>query len=368
MRGKRILFVSPALANGGIEQLARQWEDAVKKHGHTYVFAVLNYGGDTFDYFKSLGYKIYILKTVGDIGVVGFVKQYYKLIKAERIDVIHIPASPTSALALFAAMCAGCKNRIIHAHTNLYNTLTGKKWSGLKIKQFQWMNIFFSTTRLTGSSAAADYCFGRGCKDTILIKNGIDLDKFVFSNENRNKLRKNLNIENDFVIGSVGRLTYQKNQGYVIDICKSINSQGTICKLLILGEGEDEIRLKKKVEELELEDKVFFLGVTDDLSQFYNAMDAFVFPSRFEGLGIAAVEAQSCGTACYLSEYVPKDAIITEQTRVISISEDPSTWAKMILKDGGQRNMKGVEEARKAGYDRDRTISQLLDVYEGKYV
>lgn len=361
---KNILFVSPQLASGGIEQLAKQWAPVAKEQGFLYVFSVTVEGGSTYEYFRNGGYKIISTKAIGECGIRQFISQYIRIIKENKIDIIHIPASLSSGFILLAAFLSGCKKRIVHAHTNFYNTNGSKTSSSIELFFARTLNNVFSTDCLSGSESAAEYCFGKK-HNYLLIKNGINIEKFRFKSKKREEKRKELNIEDSFVIGNIGRFTYQKNQRFVIRIlkvlCEKYNSN---CKLIFLGEGEDELKLRDCIRSNNLEDNVLFLGTDSDLSSYYQAMDAFVFPSLFEGLGIAAVEAQASGTLTYISENVPDDAIISSSTKKISLSEGEERWADVIWSNRLNRNENGYNDAVNAGYSENDTIQQVIDVYK----
>lgn len=363
---KKVLFIVPQLGSGGIEKLVRQWYPEAKRNGIEYIFSVIVAGGKAYDFFSEQDCKIMKMEDIRSIGIRRFLLQYYKIIKKEKIDILHIPASPTAFLVMITACIAGCRNRIIHAHTNFYNSKNNKRWNKYGVLIFQVMNNIFSTLRITCSDSAANYCFGNFRKNTIvMLKNGIDINKYTYLEELREKKRKELHVENDFVIGNVGRFTYQKNQSFVIEILRELLKYNQNCKLILFGEGEDEQRLHKLVEKYGLQKKVLFLGVKSNLEAYYQAMDAFVFPSRFEGLGIAAVEAQAVGTLTYISEFVPDDTIISDSTIRLSLEQSPEKWAEIIWRRRELRNLRGKEEVIQNGYNQEETIKKMIDIYLG---
>jgi len=360
---KKIMFFVPKLGSGGIEQLAKQWYKAVENYGMKYSFVVMSEGGVSYDFFVERGYDVFAMKSARSIGFLNFLKQFFNLFIQEKFDIIHVPASRTSWILLALALITGCKARIIHAHTNFYNAADGRSSSKLSLRVIQILNNAFASCRLTGSKAAAEYCFGK-MKKNVLIRNGIDTNKFVFSEDKRNNIRENLNLKDYFLIGNVGRFTEQKNQMFCVDILSELKKDySSNCKLLLMGEGKDETILKEYARKKNVESDVLFLGITDDLSYFYSAIDAFVFPSLYEGLGIAAVEAQCEGLMTYVSEYVPDDAIASSSAQVISLSEGAKSWAKIIWSNRTKREKKAVEYVKKSGYDQNESIKKLMEVY-----
>jgi len=361
---KKILFHVPQLGSGGIEKLVEQWYPVAKKNGIEYVFTVMVPGGKMYDYFQNKGNKIYTVKEMGQVGVKNYIKQFYDIAKKEQIGGMHVPAAPTASLILLAGFLAGCKMRIMHAHTNLYIKEDGKEWDKKHLKAYMLLNNLFSNIKCTGASEAAEYCFGKKSHKAVLIRNGIDIEKFTFRQETRDRERERLGLGNCFVLGSVGRFAYQKNQEFVIRILKELMEKyGKQFKLLLLGEGEDEPKLRELVKELDLREQVLFLGTTNNLMPYYCAMDAFVFPSRYEGLGIAAVEAQCTGVMCYLSEQVPDDAIISERVLKLSIDDDASLWAETIYNGDNSRVADAWKDAKSNGYDEKQSVQDMIKVY-----
>lgn len=357
-----VLHVVPDLGSGGLEQLLKQWYPLAKENEIRFVFSVQSEGGVTYNFFQNEGCKIIRTERIVRIGFWKFVKQYKEIIRNNNIDIVHVPASPSSWLVLLAAKLSGCKCRIIHAHTNLYVRSSGNELPFAIRKCIMILNNKLSTIRLTGSSSAGKYCFGEN--DFELIRNGIDLEKFSFDKEARAIKRKELGVDSELLIGSVGRLVDQKNQQFLLRIANEIiNNKGTKCKIIFLGEGENKKVLEQIIKEYSLDSNVMFLGTTSNLAPFYFAMDAFVFPSKYEGLGIAAVEAQACGTQTFLSEFVPNDAIISSNTIVLSLDDSPEKWADIIICHH-ERNTHGVRDAQKCGYDVNETSKRVINIYK----
>ena len=357
------MFLLPKLGSGGLEQLAKQWYSVIENYGMKYCFVVLNEGGETSNFFANKNYDIFTLSPIGKIGVCEFIKQFYTLLRKEKFDIVHVPASRTSWIVLAISMLTGCKKRIIHAHTNYYNAAEGNASGKICLKLIQILNKMFATCRLTASNSAAEYCYG--CKnDAIMVRNGIDTKKFTFSESKRNAIRGNLGLNDCFVIGNIGRFTEQKNQKFCIDVlCELKKNYSVNCKLLLVGEGKDELMLKDVVHKNNLDSDVFFLGTKDDPSSFYSAMDAFVFPSLFEGLGIVAIEAQCEGLMTYISEYVPEDAVVSSNAKRIPLSDGAKTWAKNIWENRKNRMRNAVLDVVKSGYEFNDSVKKMVEVY-----
>lgn len=237
--------------------------------------------------------------------------------------------SMVNFLPLFYAKKNGVPLRIYHAHNsgNMDNNdnLVFNLW-----KKFSLKKVGNNATHLFACSEdAGKFMFNHYPFD--VINNAIDISLFSFDNNVRELKRKELSIQDDYVVGFVGRIQYQKNPEYLIDVFKEISKRKVNTKLMIVGSGdlEDEIRLR--IKKYGLEKNILMLGPRDDVNELYQAMDAFLLPSRFEGFGIVLAEAQCAGLQCFTSINVPKSTKLTNNIYYMDTSKDPEVWAEQIL-------------------------------------
>lgn len=194
----------------------------------------------------------------------------------------------------------------------------------------------------------------------LIINNAIELNKFVYNIETRDKIRKKYNLENKLVFVQVGRLDFQKNCSFSIKLIDEYkNYVDRNIKLLFIGSGEEEQELKSLVKEKKLEEYISFLGTKNNVNEFLNASDIFLFPSRFEGLGIVAIEAQVSGLPCYISKNVPIETKMIDTTKYIDIN-NMSAWINTI----SETNMDAVRgdytyECSKKGFNIDEEVIKL---------
>ena len=169
--------------------------------------------------------------------------------------------------------------------------------------------------------------------DFMILRNGIMTERFKYSDTIREAKRKELSLNKSAkVIGTVGRLVNQKNQGRLLSIMKRIAELNENTKLLLIGEGPLEAELRKTAKRLNLEDKVLFTGPRTDINELLSSMDVFVLPSLYEGLGIVLVEAQASGLPCVFTDTIPKDVdLVPELIHRVSLSDSDENWAKTIL-------------------------------------
>lgn len=259
----------------------------------------------------------------------------------------------------------GIKYRIIHSH-NSENM--DSKLRGLLHKINKMFITKYATDFWACSDEAGDWFYTRKIMNSehyIVVKNAIDVDKFKFNDQIRNEYRKQMKLTDKFVVGNVGRLHFQKNQNFLIDIFFELNKKIDNAKLLLVGQGEDEQKLKQKVKELNLENKVEFLGVRYDISNLLQAMDVFVFPSVFEGLGLALVEAQASGMQVYASkDVIPNSVKMTEELKFIELNNNPKEWSDIIANNKKERqsNSKVYKNITQEGYD-IKTETKKIEKY-----
>lgn len=212
---------------------------------------------------------------------------------------------------------------IIHAHNNnLHNCGILQRFMHSVGRLVQkCMNI----TRLTNSELSAKFFFGN--KPATMIYNAIDTKKFAFNENVRNRIRKNLCVENKHVYGFAGRIAYQKNPLFLMDVFNEIKKIDADAAFLVCGDGDLMAETKNKADELGL--YVNFVGTVSNVQDYYQAMDVFVLPSHFEGLGIVLIEAQCCGLPCVASaDVIPQDAKVTDLVEFVKLADSPKKWAE----------------------------------------
>lgn len=212
------------------------------------------------------------------------------------------------------------------------------------------------------SQNAGEWIFGK--RPFTVIKNAIDTQKFTYSDENRKKIRDEFNLQGKFVLGNIGRLTIQKNQEFLIDVFAEVHKQNSNSALLIVGVGQLEQKLKEKVKSLGLLDSVIFTGSRGDVPALLSAMDVFVFPSLWEGLGIVAIEAQTSGLRTICSDTVPRDAQVTNLVDFVSLNKSAEEWADSVLKYScSYERLNMQQDIVNAGYDVLTTVKWLQNFY-----
>ena len=266
-----------------------------------------------------------------------------------------------SAFPLYAAKRAGIPNRIGHSHSSKLD-LDFKlpiKYAAKLLMPYE-ANWYFAC-----SQKAADFMYPG--KKVKIIHNAIDLTKFQYDDHKRNDIRNKLNLNGKFVIGHVGRFYYVKNQMFLLEIVNEIKKENTNIRLLLIGKGEDEGTLRKRVEDLGLQENVIFLIDRSDVNDLYQAMDAFVMPSIFEGLPVVGVEAQANGLPCLFSNTISSEVLLTNRAEMMSLKCQPKEWADKIMNMRREKNEDTRTQLAEKGYDIQIEAQKLQECYVQMY-
>ena len=264
----------------------------------------------------------------------------------------------------------GIKYRIIHSHNsqNMDSLLRGlmHRWNRLFIKKY-------ATDFWSCSDDASKWFYSKKIINSdkfLLVKNAINYDTFKFNEVIRNEYRKKLDIEDKFVIGNVGRIHFQKNHPFIIKVFSEIHKMKKNSVLLLVGDGVEKEKIKEMVKQYNLEKNVLFLGIRKDTPQLLNAMDVFLFPSLFEGLPLALVEAQTSNLLIYASKgRINKDIVINEDNfNFLSIEDSEKIWAEKIVSDfkknSNDRNKDILNLLQTSGYDINQEKEKIQKIFE----
>lgn len=252
-----------------------------------------------------------------------FMKKFFR--EHPEYKIVHSHIDAMSYLPLLAAKKAGVPVRIAHSHS------TGiDRDFKYPLKQYFRLRLGSVTTKNFSCGNDAGRFLFRG-RDFTVIHNAVDPTLFGYDESLRKKKREELGISDQFVIGHVGRMSYPKNHGFLLEIFVELLKQKPDALLLLVGTGEKEQELKEKVSELGIDSSVMFLGNRSDVNELYQVMDIFVLPSHFEGIPLVGVEAQFAGLPCLYSKGVPSEVCFNENCRFQSLSEPASVWVDGVL-------------------------------------
>lgn len=196
-----------------------------------------------------------------------------------------------------------------------------------------------------------------------MIRNAIDMRKYLFSQKIRNEYRNTLGLEGRFVVGHVGRMTYAKNYPFLLDVFACIAAMREDALLLLVGDGPDLPSVKKRVSEIGLGGRVKMLGLRNDVPALLQAMDVFLLPSHFEGLPVVIIEAQATGLPCVGSESIATEAIYTNLVTRLPLNESLEKWAVTVLNQYTDNRCSDLKAIMAGGYELDDEVKRLEVIY-----
>lgn len=295
-----------------------------------------------------------------------FKKNIKTFLKDKKYDIIHIHSGSIYSLMIAAkyARKSGAKSVIVHSHCGGFYNLKYRIIKALSVPYF----LKYPTHYFACSKLAAEWKFPKSVikkQKYIILNNAVDTSKLYYSVDIRKKTRKELNIDNNFVVGHIGRFSIQKNHEFLIDIFKEILKIRNDAILLLIGTGELQGKIKNKVIKLGIEKNVMFLGIRKDINELLNAMDVFVLPSFFEGLPVVGVEAQATGLPVYASTNITKELPIKELINYYSLSEPAENWAKEIINDYNKMSDRKstTDKMVLAGFEVKNAAKKMEDIY-----
>jgi len=362
----RVLHIVNIMNRGGLETMIMNLYRNIDRTKIQFDFLTHStQPGDYDNEIKELGGNIYsvVSRRQGILKNRRQLMEFFK--KHPEYNIVHMHVSSLSYITpLKIATMGNVSTRVIHSHSSKHERGSIHKLLHMinqrKIKKY-------ATNYFACSNVAAKWLYGDRLYNELdihLINNSIDAQKFSFNEEVRNIVRKKLNIEDNFVIGHVGRFTDAKNHIFLIDIFKEIHNIYPNSVLMLVGRGELENEIKNRVIKLGLEDSVMFMGVRSDIPELLQAMDVFLFPSLYEGLPVTLVEAQAAGLKCYVSDAVTQDVDITGLVQFISLQQSSKYWAsKIIAGQEGYIRLNTYEDVVKAGYDVKTAAIKLKEFY-----
>lgn len=354
----RILHIVTYMSRGGLETLIMNVFRNIERDKVQFDFLVhREFRSDYDDEIEALGGKIHRLPRLNPFspGYLYALRRFFREHPEYRI--VHCHQDCLNAIPLTAARKAGVPVRIAHSHTTSQDKDLKYliKWYYMK-KTPGVATHFFACSR-----AAGEWMFPG--QQVTAVNNGIDTESFAYNPKIREAVRQELNLQDKLVLGHVGRFMYPKNHVFLIDVFQRVHELRPDAVLLLAGDGQLEEQIKEKVRRLGIDDAVRFLGLRKDVNRLYQAMDVFVMPSVYEGLGIASIEAQTAGLYCVLSDRIPSCCKLTENVEFLALEESAAAWAEKIL--AGSRYMREgkQEEIVAAGYDIQTTASWLQNFY-----
>ena len=361
----RVLNLFTIMNRGGAETMVMNYYRNIDRSKVQYDFMVHRQERGAYDNeIEALGGKIYRMPPVRPWTAYEYrriVRGFYAEHPEYRI--IHSHMSELGYYDFMEAEKAGVPVRICHAHNRPY---------GLDLKSpvrwyYKTMMRPHITDLFTCGAESADWLFGRKNRSRFVqMNNAIDAKQYAYCPQTRQRLRQTLGIaEDQLVIGHVGRFDPQKNHRFILDIFQAVRAQNSKAILLLVGNdaGEGGKEIHQKVNQLGLTPWVTFLGIRSDVADVMQAMDVFLFPSLFEGLSVASVEAQAAGLPVLISDSVPIECKKTDLVHVLPLSASLEEWVNTVLKLAQIPRRNTSEEIKAAGFDSVENAKWLQAFY-----
>lgn len=357
----RILHVIRAMNVGGAETLIMNLYRNIDRNKIQFDFLVSRDG--FFDgEINKLGGKIFKIPYLTDKGQLQYVRNLKSFFMTHReYKIIHSHIDQVSGIILKTAKKCNIPVRISHSHSiSNNNGIVAKIY-----KNYLQKKINSSATNLFAcSKEAANWLFTNRSSEAIIINNGIDIKKFEYSDKKRSKIRKELNIPDGYtIIGHIGAFRKEKNQSFLVDVFSEYIKYNPKSYLILVGDGNLKDEAWQKVDKMGLSNNIKFLGVRQDTDFIYSAFDIFCFPSIYEGLGIALLEAQVANLPAIASNNIPPIVNVSESIEFLKL--DKEIWVdalkKIRLKDRQSYNKNYIEKFSK--YDILEEAKNLEKMY-----
>lgn len=366
----RILHVLGTTQLGGAESRIMDLYRHVDRERVQFDFLVHTGGEGFFDKeIRELGGRIFRVPRFRFYNYFSYkkaVKDFFE--KNHEFRAVQGHITSTAAIYLPIAKRAGIPLIIAHARSaGVDKGIKGVLTRLLRRNLSKKADFLFTCSELAGISV-----FGRKAVEageTVFVPNAIDCEAFEYDGLRRGKMREELGLSGKYVIGHVGRFHYAKNHEYLLQVFAALCKRGEKeYVLLLLGEGGGMEAAKKQAKDLGISDRVLFAGNKRNVYDYYQAMDYFVYPSRFEGLPGTVVEAQVSGLRCLMSDSICTEVMATELVHAMSIQDAPERWAEYIVDTQDYERSGRREQMEKAGFDVKAQARVMTRFYEtGKF-
>lgn len=356
MTKKRVMVLGMSPNVGGVETYIMNWLRNINHDKYEFYFP----------YYNEIAYKQELISMGGILlklevsrhNPIKYINYIGKIFKQYKFDAVYYNTCDIMSMDMIMfGKKYGVPVRIIHSHNsanivkpNLLHTMT-EKWCRKNLDKY-------ATQLLACSDVAGKWMFGN--RKFEIINNGINIQERSFNNDVRQKVRNNLNINDNIVFGFVGSLWEQKNPLFLIELFSKIHDIENKATLLVIGDGILRSKMEEMTQYYGIEHAVKFLGIRSDVSELMNAMDVFLLPSKFEGLPFVLVEAQASGLPCITSTNVSKESNISGEVLFLDLELGSNYWSKMAINHVVEFDRgKYGEIIKNKGYDIKSTVKKI---------
>lgn len=365
----KILHFPIRNSNGGVTRSALKFWKYIDHDRFQFDFATCSPRLDFEQEIIDQGCKVHYISCYAEQDAERFCQELRDIL-LQGYDAVHLNTSWwKSFYAEKASREAGIKIIIVHAHSTFVDIQDAQQREREFAEHERLRSCFtadMATHFLSCSAEAADFLFGAQIprNKISMIHNAVDLRRYSYDEQRRFTVRNAFRLNNKFVIGNIGRMSYAKNQLFLVECFYEVQKKAANAVLLLVGNGELESNIREKIEKYGITDKVILTGTVENTEDYLQGMDVFALPSRFEGLPCVLIEAQAAGLKCIAGAAVTKEAKITDNVMFVELEKEK--WVDAILYYAqGYNRIKADEQIREAGYDIRDEIKVLEDLYLG---
>ena len=325
-------------------------------------FLVVTYDSSIKEKVESMGAQVFTMSKLGLTNLALFKNEIEAFFckHGNEYAAVHSNFYQIDFILFSVAKRYGIKTCISHCHNTRYADYFLRSLRNFVLSRLGRM---CATDYVACSENAGKFMFGKR-KKVYILNNAIECCKYAYNETIRNELRTKLDLDDKFVVGHVGRFNKQKNHKFLFEVFKKYKAQHENAVLLLVGGGELMPQIKAYASRLGIENDVIYMGVQNDVASILQAMDCFVFPSYYEGLGIALIEAQASGLPCVASSVIPKETKVTDLITYLPLG-DSAKWADCINDKMPIERTDTSSDIIRNGYDLRTNICALTDYYAG---
>jgi glycosyltransferase involved in cell wall biosynthesis len=359
----RVLHVLGGLNVGGAETMVMNYYRNIDRNKIQFDFIIHTREHQVYyDEIKMLGGIIYSFPKFNGKNIRLVKKNWATFFKNHpEYKIMHSHVRSYASIYLPIAKKYGVKT-IIHSHS----TSNGRGILSIIKRILQYPIRYQADYFMACSKKAGEWLFGRKVVNSrffYILKNAINLNQFMFNETIRNDYRAKLNVDsNTIVFVHVGRFHPSKNHTFLINLFYEYNKYNPNSKLLLIGDGELRADIESLISSLCLKESVVLLGNRKDVCNYLQASDCFLFPSKWEGLPVAVIEAQAAGVPCLISNVITKEVSISNLVQCVAIDKGCILWLELLKKmDYSRHNV--IDIIKNAGFDIIESAKWLESFY-----
>lgn len=369
---KRVCLLNHGLASGGTDSFVLTLAKGLIADGYdvTIAMAVDPDSPPQFRENEAVAMRAKIYKTSDLDGIrkkLRHLRRLYHLLRAEKFDVFHANMDLFNGFNMLVAWLAGVPVRVCHSHNaqSQYEADTGKHFAvnvyRTIMRAFLWI---FSNRRCGCSEMAMDYLYQGKWKNDVnssVVYNGIDFSRFTYDGFDKAQKKKELGLPQNRLLITVGRFAEQKNPMFTVQVMKELHKLRSELHLIWIGDGQMRSQIESEIEEAGSA-YIYLLGVQKNVNDYLRCADLFLMPSLFEGLGIAAIEAQAANLPCVLSDTFPQQVNLG-LCQFLSLSESAAAWASAICDILDGKTILAIDEEKRVQFDQNYMVKWMEKIY-----